>query len=429
MNIYNYEDKYLYAIIRKPQEGKTFICLEGINQSLNAIHLIVTMNTIKSNKQFFERAFNKFGDSICILNSEKSLNTNINHARSSIDVIKFIKNGIKIIIMCAHRKRFNESIIEILDLVDDSNSINKKLFIHIDEAHAYIPQHRENIYNINKYQIVERINCYSATPFKIWDETSKHNIYKNIYIVDITEQYNISASTKYFGINDTKYFLISCVKSKFNDEININPKISDYLINNYAPELLNSNVPEIKKWWYTASHTYFSLGDELEFLAFISYSLNHLITKNIISNEHFSYNFIPGFQRKLTHYAVMEIILNKLNKALVVIFNGDGSFVFLKKNNKIIKETLDILCYEPSVQIQKIINKYSNCPIFVTGFMCVGMSVTLINQNIGNFDNVLISHPQYYGDPALLYQLCANSLVLAYFVGKQHLNLMKCKIP
>ena len=61
--------KHLYAIIRKPQEGKTFICLENIMRSPEYIHLIVTMNTIKSNNQFFERAKERFGNNIRVFNS------------------------------------------------------------------------------------------------------------------------------------------------------------------------------------------------------------------------------------------------------------------------------------------------------------------------------------------------------------------------
>ena len=57
--------KHLYAIIRKPQEGKTFICLKNISMNNDNIHIIVTMNTIKSNNQFFERAFERFGNKIC----------------------------------------------------------------------------------------------------------------------------------------------------------------------------------------------------------------------------------------------------------------------------------------------------------------------------------------------------------------------------
>ena len=48
------DEKYLYAIIRKPQEGKTFICIKDIEQNPNHLHIIITMNTIKSTNQFLE---------------------------------------------------------------------------------------------------------------------------------------------------------------------------------------------------------------------------------------------------------------------------------------------------------------------------------------------------------------------------------------
>ena len=54
--------------------------------------------------------------------------------------------------------------------------------------------------------------------------------------------------------------------------------------------------------------------------------------------------------------------------------------------------------------IQQLIKDTNNCPTFVTGFTCVGMSVTLINENIGNFDSVVMTHHHYSRDK--LYQLC-----------------------
>ena len=101
----NFECKHLYAIIRKPQEGKTFICINNIKQNPKTIHIIFTMNTIKSNKQFFERANQEFGDNLIILNSEKK--TDASHSNDVLDVIdnlikdnkiiknKFIKNTMR----------------------------------------------------------------------------------------------------------------------------------------------------------------------------------------------------------------------------------------------------------------------------------------------------------------------------------------------
>jgi hypothetical protein len=59
---------------------------------------------------------------------------------------------------------------------------------------------------------------------------------------------------------------------------------------------------------------------------------------------------------------------------------------------------------EPSDMIQELTKDYNDSPTFVTGFICVGMSVTLINETLGNFDNVVMAHHHYSRDK--LYQLC-----------------------
>ena len=182
-------EKYFCAIIRKPQEGKTFICLENIYQSnINSktLNIIITMNTIKSNKQFFERANNRFGEEkICILNS-KSKTKDIYTAKDAV-----VENEKNIIIMCAHHKRIDKDITKLLDIFQDSKSFNEEIRIHIDEAHAYVPCHRDRLIEINNIDIVEKIYFYSATPFNIWQENymNCNSLFKNIYIIDIDEQY------------------------------------------------------------------------------------------------------------------------------------------------------------------------------------------------------------------------------------------------
>jgi hypothetical protein len=62
---------------------------------------------------------------------------------------------------------------------------------------------------------------------------------------------------------------------------------------------------------------------------------------------------------------------------------------------------------EPSQQIQALVEGFANVPTFVTGLDCVGMSVTLINQDIGNFDSVVFGHNQLNREQR--YQLCRFS--------------------
>ena len=43
-------------VVRKPQEGKTFICINSIaNDNSKDIHIVLTMNTLSAGMQFFGR--------------------------------------------------------------------------------------------------------------------------------------------------------------------------------------------------------------------------------------------------------------------------------------------------------------------------------------------------------------------------------------
>ena len=63
--------------------------------------------------------------------------------------------------MCAHDKRFKESVLDIIDQSDDSKSF-KKIIIHIDEGHKYVPSFRDQVTRMNNYDIVEQIKIYSV---------------------------------------------------------------------------------------------------------------------------------------------------------------------------------------------------------------------------------------------------------------------------
>jgi len=133
--------------------------------------------------------------------------------------------------------------------------------------------------------------------------------------------------------------------------------------------------------------------------------LNKLKRENKIENNKYSYNYIPAYTRKYTHYGVMDLILNIFNTAIVIVCNGDGTNYFCRVNfeSEEFCRGKCIQSSETSSQIEYIIKKYPNRPIFVTGFHCVGMSITLISEKTGNFDNIIISH--YHYDIETLYQL------------------------
>lgn len=137
-------------VIRRPQYGKTSICMESIKRQQDQLHIIMTMNTLKSNNQFFDRCKKVFSNDLVVFNSkppsikeysdiQEYKNMRDSHASNVLELKKsIIKKGKNIIIMCCHPKRFKDSINELLDLLSDSKSFKQKICIHIDEIHEYI---------------------------------------------------------------------------------------------------------------------------------------------------------------------------------------------------------------------------------------------------------------------------------------------------
>ena len=413
-DVLNRDFKYLCAIIRKPQEGKTFICLENIKSSGQSYHLIITMNTIKSNLQFFERAKAQFGKKICVFNSKgtkKNEGGDFLHAKDVSGVKKHLMDGAEIVIMCAHPKRFDTSILELLEEIYDSKRLRKHVVIHIDEAHAYVPAFREKIVEMNEHDITHRIYMYSATPFSIWcSEASVHEteqLFKNIYVVDSAQQFSAIKSDKYFGVKDCQYRICGEVPREFIFDSVIPKEFIERHGN--SKQRLQVQLGKDVKWGQPGV---FDIGNEVKLLSHTGYTLE-MLKGTAIKDDEFSLNFVPGFCRKLTHYMIMEMILKIYPRALVVLINGDGTQLFrtdeIGKYDSLTNTIVGSYIppkNEPSEQIEDCIKMYPGRPTFITGFHCVGMSVTFINERIGNFDNVIYSHEHYMERPDVQYQLC-----------------------
>ena len=426
------DGKYLCAIIRKPQEGKTFICLQNILKSPDCYHLIITMNTIKSNLQFFERARAQFGNRICVFNSKgkkKDQDSDFLHAKDVSGVKKHLRAGANIVIMCAHPKRFDYSIVDILEEIQDSLKIQKQVVIHIDEAHKYVPTFRDKVVQMNAYEITERIYMYSATPFNIWaNEASVHTtdqLFKEIYIMDCEEQFKVMKSEDYFGVKDCSFRVVPQDSPGYQT---IDSVIPAEFIERWGGVKQKGKARDgITQHW--GKPGVFDIGNEVQLLSHAGFSLNVLKDNSIIKDGEFSYNFIPGFCRKLTHYKLMEMTLELYPTALVIIINGDGSQLFRTDDDgQGIVGSIIPNKNEPSEQIEDCVKKFPNRPTFITGFHCVGMSVTFINPRIGNFDNVIYSHEHYMDRPDIQYQLCRFLFNFITWTERERLGIKQTKL-
>lgn len=446
--------------VRRPQEGKTVLCINHIIQDIsNCIHLVLTMNTIASSLQFLGRMQEIIGgDRIVILNSKKKSSGGCHYAKDIGVVTNLIgktlsgEKNIKVIVACSNCKRFNESLPDLLFWAADSIGMaakKVKFVIHIDEAHKYIPENIDKIRSFNDSHCVSEIIGYTATPFGIWSNNISDPLFYNIFICDIDRESEDINEPKYFGVGSCEPIPHDHLKE--GDLVRRFANITDPEIP--IPEILipesvkrHFNTTKMKRYSWLHKTRSFDCGDELTFLSFIDYKLPTLS----ISRESFSYNFIPSYTRKATHYQTMELIHNYYPTSNVIVINGDGIQLFRlyegsgdeegemvsrcinssilvneyvnrienKEEQKIMAKSL----LEPSFMIEYLIKDTREFPTFVTGFQSVGMSVTLINESLGNFDNVIMAHQHISRDK--IYQLCR--FLFNYKRWSQE-NIMKIK--
>jgi hypothetical protein len=419
----------LSLVIRKVQEGKTYICITNItNDRTKDIHIVLTMNTLASGMQLFGRMEEKVGPKrIIVFNSKKKTVATdkdkencCHHAKDVSSIFTLLRKypDIKVIVCCAHEKRIRESIPEFFVQAEDMTSFaNRKLIIHVDEAHKYIPENEEYIRSFNRSPVIKSIIGYSGSPNGIWSNHPEDPLFHKILIRDIEEELQIIRSPKYFSVAKSCEHIVVEAEEGFDAKKMIEDAAIPSMIPTFA--WIHSDMTETNRPCWYGERFYFDLGNEVLFLSY----LNYILPRMEINPDVFSYNFVPAYTRKATHYQTVEIIHSKYPKANVIVMNGNGMELFRLRSSiinpgtkiskrintdKAIKlsatqEELKQLL-EPSFMVQKLIEGHANCPTFITGQTCVGMSVTLINQIIGNFDNVVIAHQQFSADK--LYQLC-----------------------
>ena len=418
--IYNdeYESK-LSLVVRKPQEGKTFICINRItNDTSKDIHIVLTMNTLSAGMQFFGRMEEFVGSKkILVFNSNKKTAGKCFHSKSIHEVLGLIScEDIKVIVCCANTLRIRDSIPLLLA------KTAHKFKIHIDEAHKYIPENKEQIRSFNNSFAVNEIVGYSASPDDIWSLSSTDQLFHKILVRNVDEELNMIRSPHYFGVNKCKFEMYDDLcQTKVVDDLllTMSENIPDLI---YERANIHNKTPSKNRLWFK-NRFWFDLGNEMLLFAF----LEHVLPLLQITQNEFSYNFAPAYGRKATHYQVCELILKHYPNANVIVMNGNYSAALYRlrdstqkshvvKTSNIIKDELSNLpteternaefkkLLEPSYLVQKLIKDTSQCPTFVTGFFCIGMSVTLVNSEIGNFDNVIMAHHHYSRDK--IYQLC-----------------------
>ena len=427
----------LGLVIRKAQEGKTSICIQTITKDKTKdIHIVLTMNTLASGMQFFGRMEEKIGsENIIVFNSKRKTAGNCKHAKSVDDIMQIIREfPIKVIICCANEKRFRDSIPRIFRTVSDSIQLkNRKFVIHIDEAHKYIPENRQSIIDYNENNNVESIIGYTASPDDIWN--NRHGpLFENILIRDVERELQIVRSPQYFGVNCCD-FIVEDATVIVSLEREIDEMKTTYIYERVLERSYTNSKTQCK--WFGSNYP-FNFGNEMLLL---NYFENIALPKlsEIVSDNEFSYHFVPAYMRKVTHYHIADILLNRFPTSNVIVINGNGTVLFRNGSQGTSQRinSLDELksiitdddekkkLLEPSYVVQKLIEPFPNCPTFITGYSCVNMSVTLINETIGNFDSIVMAHQHLKYDD--LYQLCRFLFTYLHWSAENKAKIKKTK--
>ena len=180
--------------------------------------------------------------------------------------------------------------------------------------------------------------------------------------------------------------------------------MSNNFIELWGNEKQRQNITMGGVEWF-GKNSIFGFGNEIEYISFIKFQLKAM-KNSYIFNDQFTYNFIPGYFRKLTHYKILDLISDIFPNAIVIILNGDGSVAWeYNEDDGVFSEKALVEEGDAAGQIENFIRDKPNRPVFVTGFICCGMSITFINENLGNFDNVILKH-DHISRPDVIYQLC-----------------------
>lgn len=356
--------------VKRCQEGKTFTCINEIKTRIamdesdkRSVHIIYTMNTLLSNKQFVKRlsAIDKqYGDGSVVVFTSK-----YNGPLAWVSKLETLKGKFmttpdkfpRIIVQCSNGKRFDESV-DLFTCLDQCHGDKIRTFAYYDELHKYI-DHKKRIQleSIHALKSVEGMLAMTATPKPIYMESG---VWSRIRVFDFDLADLMSPN--YIGYADHKFVNIEKAEAMSN------------MLEMYIESL--------------AGHKKATKA-EIEFMRYMAYvlsSCNLLYTGARV--------FAPAMFTKRSHSMVRNIVFELCRNAVVVVLNGeektlqyytDGS---TEPTTRIIPCSDDEVCNEVSAIIEK--DGLAGRPLVFTGFLCVSMGQTLTCEKTGSFTSAIL---------------------------------------
>jgi len=363
--------KFILCVL-PTQFGKTFVSISRITEEISrdveegrSIHMIFTMNTLLGNSQFANRLEDvekTYGEgSVCVFASQYS--GPYMHVKKLLElkgVCSDDETCPRVIVMCSNSSRFDDGV-EFLKWVDRTRPRHiARAFSYYDELHAYInPARRAQIEEIHDLEIVRCVMAFTATPEKIWENSG---FWSKIRIHYLAEFY------------DRNY--VGCADMVFN------------CIDNFFPSpYARPRSPE-----------------DLD-IQHLDYLRQVLTTRAEILADR-TRSFVPANMRRVSHYAVRDLIFEIKPSAVVCVLNGEEKtlkYIDAAKNTK----TIPLMSKSEEVceTIARIVIDHGlqERPLVITGLLCVGMGQTLTHKLLGSFTSAIFGHLDLTNDE--IYQL------------------------
>jgi hypothetical protein len=355
------------------QMGKTFTTIQRIITELEqdaelgrSIHVVFTMNTMLSNKQFARRLKmieDTYGKgSICIFMSKYSGPYCHVKTRLELQGRCFTADTCpRVIVVCSNERRYDDGF-EFLKAIDTNRTIIDRAFAYYDELHKYITDTlRLQIEQIHGYEKVKGIVALTATPMSIF---RKSGFWSKIRLINL-DNFN---EADYVSCKEMKY----CLIDDFFDSAYVRPRPFDY-------DTLDK-------------HT----------IGFIK----HVLKKHPAILGENTRSFIPAHIRRVGHDAVRDLVFCLNPTAVVVVLNGvEKTLQFKDADEELTTLLVGSDEEEASETIAALIlqNELQNRPLVITGYICVGMGQTLAHKALGPFTSAIFGHLDLTNDE--IYQL------------------------
>jgi hypothetical protein len=356
-------DKFQLCV-QMTQCGKTFIAIDTMIKRLqinpNEVHVVYTMNTLLNNHQFakrLEKIETTYGKGSILVFASKFTGMYL-HAKDYESLKSMVSVSMpRVIIMCSNHIRFEQG----QEWVNEMNESNPDVSLHMyyDELHKYMTKKiRTMLEKIHALTNVKSIMGLTATPDSI---IQKRGIWSKVNVMKINtslEGYTRLSDMEIVRVND--YFPLDYIKPWFND---------------------------------------FETMDN-ETIGF----MKHVFDSNPDMFQESVRCFVPAHIRRVGHIRVRDLIWERCPQAIIIIINGEDKNVQYQEAGVTKKVSL-VSNMEVSDNIASIIksNGWEKRPMFVTGFLCVGMGQTLTNKSYGNFTHSILSHLSINNDS--IYQL------------------------